>query len=143
MSQLNTDVSSFCLHPSALDSGGPDDGITVTDITDVAGPAAAAGVLGSVLGVYERHGYDAGYRRAVQDVLRSLLGVTEQFLRERRPGGADAAPGGATPTASGATPTAADAEDLRRIVWALREDLERRFERANASSQFVEGGLGI
>ena len=128
MNPANPQISSLRPPPSAADNGGHDDGITVTDITDAPARTPAAGVLGSVLGVYEQHGYDAGYRRAVQDVLLSLLGVTEQFIRERRTG-----PGGATP----------DADDLRRIVWALQEDLERRFERENHASGFVEGGLGI
>ena len=128
MNPANPQISSLHLAPSAADNGGHDDGITVTDITDAPAGAPAAGVLGSVLGVYEQHGYDAGYRRAVQDVLLSLLGVTEQFIRERRTNS-----GGATP----------DADDLRRIVWALQADLERRFERDRHASVFVEGGLGI
>jgi hypothetical protein len=126
MGPANDSDSSFGLHPSSLNSGGPD-GITVTDITDSPAGAPAAGVLGSVLGVYEQHGYDAGYRRAVQDVLLSLLGVTEQFIRQQGTGGPPP-------------------DDLRRVVWALHEDLERRLaEGADARSAAgeVEGGLGI
>ena len=128
MSATNATDSSFRLHPSSFDSnGGDSDGITVTDITDSPSPAPAAGVLGSVLGVYEQHGYDAGYRRAVQDVLLSLLGVTEQFIRERGTGGSPP-------------------EDLRRVVWALGEDLERQLAAGasdRSTSGEVEGGLGI
>ena len=135
MKTANLQTSSFHDTASPWDHGGHDDGITVTDITGAMAPAGSPpGVLGSVLGVYERHGYEAGYRRAVQDVLLSLLGVTEQFIRERglNPGG--------TP---GATASETDAANLRRVVWALREDLERRFERDRNASGFVEGGLGI
>jgi hypothetical protein len=136
MNSANPQTSSVHRTASPWDHGGHDDGITVTDITGAVAPAGAPpGVLGSVLGVYERHGYDAGYRRAVQDVLLSLLGVTEQFIRERGVNGA-AAPGATTQSDN-------DAADLRRVVWALREDLERRFERDKNASGFVEGGLGI
>ena len=137
MNSANSHTSSA--HPAAShwDHGGHDDGITVTDITGAIAPAGSSpGVLGSVLGVYERHGYDAGYRGAVQDVLLSLLGVTEQFTRERglNPGGASGA----------ATPSDTDAADLGRVVWALREDLERRFERdRNASGWASDRSLPL
>jgi hypothetical protein len=127
MHSADVSDSSFSLHPPSLDSEGGTDGITVTDITDGPPAAPAAGVLGSVLGVYEQHGYDAGYRRAVQDVLLSLLGVTEQFIRQQGTGGPSP-------------------EDLRRVVWALHEDLERRLAaggEARSTSGEVEGGLGI
>ena len=112
--------------PSSLDNGATD-GITVTDITDAPRPAPAAGVLGSVLGVYEQHGFDAGYRRAVQDVLLSLLGVTEQLIRQQGTG-------------------SSSPEDLRRVVWSLHEDLQRRLAagaEARSAAGEVEGGLGI
>ena len=95
--------------------------IIVTELPDAA-PAAGGGVLGSVLGVYEQHGYDAGYRRAVQDVLLSLLEVTEEHIRQRKL-------------------ETAVAENLRRAAWAVGEDLQR--EAGPRASGFVEGGLGI
>jgi hypothetical protein len=96
------------------------DNITVTELPD--GPAGA--VLGSVLGVYEQHGYEAGYHRAVQDVLLSLLGVTEDFIRQR---------GLAAPAA----------RELRQVIWAYHAHLQRRSERLGSAAGYVEGGLGI
>ena len=77
-----------------------------------------------MLGVYEQHGFEAGYRRAVQDVQLSLLESAEDLIRQR-------------------FVSAAEAANLRRVVWELYEDLERRFGSNQAPTGFVEGGLGI
>ena len=98
------------------------DNITVTELPDR--DAGGPGVLGSVLGVYEQHGYEAGYRRAVQDALLSLLGVTEDFIR------------------SHGVPSE-QAGDLRQVVWAHHTHLQRRSERLGSGAGYVEGGLGI
>ena len=97
------------------------DTIIVTELPDAV-PRRAGACSGSVLGVYEQHGYDAGYRRAVQDVLLSLLEVTEEHIRRRKL-------------------PAAVAEGLRRAAWAVGEELQR--DAGPRASAFVEGGLGI
>jgi hypothetical protein len=96
------------------------DGITVTDLDD----PANGSVFGSVLGVYEQHGYEAGHRRGVQDVLLLMLSETEELIRRRRLSGDLAG-------------------ELRRVVWALQDDVQRRTDRPASSDGFVEGGLGI
>ena len=102
-----------------------DSGITVTELPDTGGNSPQSALLGNVLGVYEQHGYEAGYRRAVQDVLLTLLGTAEDVVRER-------------------ALDAASAENLRRAVWALHERLEARSDASRAAAEgFVEGGLGI
>ena len=98
--------------------------IIVTELPGGAGaPAAGDSVFGRVLGVYEQHGYEAGQRRALRDVLLSLLSVTEDLIRRRN----------------------LDddvAENLRRAAWAVGEQLHRDSP-APCESGFVEGGLGI
>lgn len=94
--------------------------IIVTELPDAA--AAGDSVFGRVLGVYEQHGYEAGYHRALQDVLLSLLGVTEDLIRRR-------------------ALDDAVAENLRRAAWAVAEDVQR--DVTPIESGFVEGGLGI
>ena len=82
-------------------------------------------MFGSVLGVYEQHGYESGYRRAVLDVGLSLLELTEDLISRRGLSGSVAA-------------------DLRRAVLALQEDLHRGTARwGSGDSGTVEGGLGI
>lgn len=104
--------------------GAADDTITVTELPgpgDAAGPA----LFGRVLGSYEQHGFEAGYRRAVRDVLVGLLATTESFVREQPP------------------PTPAAARDLWRVVFAFERYLERRAGNPPGGPGFVEGGLGI
>ena len=96
-------------------------GITVTEI-GTAGDGSG-GLLGSVMGVYEQHGHDAGYRRAVADMLVSLLALSEAFLREQP------------------APTAAN---LRPVVFAFERYLDQHLAGGRAAGRgFVEGGLGI
>jgi hypothetical protein len=97
-----------------------DDGITVTDLDD----PSSGSVFGSVLGVYEQHGYEAGHRRGAADVLLLLLSETEEFIRRRRL---------SDPVAG----------ELRRVVWALQENVQRRVDGPAPGDGFVEGGLGI
>lgn len=98
-----------------------DGGITVIELPD--GPAGGPSALGGVLGVYERHGYAAGYRRAVHDVRLSLLGVAEDLVRARGL-------------------SAEAAAHLRRAVWAAAEALPTE-PGAIPRAGYVEGGLGI
>jgi hypothetical protein len=104
----------------AYDDDHDDDGITVTDLDD----PSNGSVFGSVLGVYEQHGYEAGRRRGAADVLLLLLSETEELIRRR----------GLTADVAG---------ELRRVVWALQEDAQRQIEGSAAHDEFVEGGLGI
>ena len=102
-----------------------DSGITVTELPDAGGGAPQSALLGNVLGVYEQRGYEAGYRRAVQDVLLTLLGTAEDVVRDR-------------------ALDVPSAENFRRAVWALHERLDARSDAASAAAGgFVEGGLGI
>lgn len=71
--------------------------------------------------VYFSHGYDAGYRQAVNDLLGELLPLSERFI--------DAHPG--------------NAEELRRVLYAFEHYLEKRIERMTPDGGFVDGGLGI
>jgi hypothetical protein len=96
------------------------DGITVTELDGGVSGATNDSVFGNVLGVYEQHGYDAGYDRGAADVLLSLLAETESFIRRR-----------------GLRPEAA--ADLRRVVWALQEHLRSQSRRVDE----FEDGLGI
>ena len=104
----------------AYDDDHDDDGITVTDLDD----PSNGSVFGSVLGVYEQHGYEAGRRRGAADVLLLLLSETEESIRRR----------GLSDDVAG---------ELRRVVWALQDDVQRRVDGPAAGDGFVEGGLGI
>ena len=55
-------------------------------------------------------------------MLRSLLSITEEFIRAEPGGGGD---------------------DLRRIVYRFEEHLERRIWSLSRDEGVVEGGLGI
>jgi hypothetical protein len=80
-----------------------------------------AGVFGALFDVYREQGFERGYERAVQDMLGSLVTVTEKYLR--------------------AHPTGAPA--LRRQLYAYVEFLERQLESAARETGYVSGGLGI
>ena len=99
------------------------DNIIVTELPDAPATASGDSVFGRVLGVYEQHGYEAGHRRALQDVLLSLLSVTEDLIRRRNL-------------------DTAVAENLRRAAWAVGEQLHRDAGPVEEAG-FVEGGLGI
>lgn len=82
----------------------------------------ADGMLSSVMAVHRERGFDAGYDRAVNDVLLSLMLLTEEYL-QRQPPEAKA--------------------DLRRDLYAFEEFVERNIHRLRSQHGFVEGGLGI
>lgn len=84
-------------------------------------PAPAVDLVGRLPLVYFDHGYDAGYRQAVADLLRGLVATSEEFIH--------------------ATPGRSD--DLRKLVYAFEQHLEARISRMSPDSGFVEGGLGI
>jgi hypothetical protein len=80
------------------------------------------GVLGALIDVYRREGDERGYQRALRDVLDSLVGVTERFLRDGDP----------------------DSGASRRVIYAYVEFLEREIHAAsNDVAGYVSGGLGI
>ena len=82
----------------------------------------ATGVLGALIEVYREEGYERGYHRALHDVLDSIVGITERFLREAGP----------------------DAGASRRLVYAYIEFLEREIQAASGDvAGYFSGGLGI
>ena len=118
-------VPSLDASPLELPLGsGRTDSIIVTELPS--GPGGGDGLFGRVLGVYEQHGYEAGYRRAVRDMLVGLLAATEDYLRHETP-----------------PPSPTAARDLRRVALAFEQFLERRAEANPGGPGFVEGGLGI
>jgi hypothetical protein len=73
-----------------------------------------------ILSAYQRHGYEAGYSRAVHDVRSALTLATAEFIRQRR--------------------------IIDPAFRALLRDLESFIQQqmhASANREFVEGGLGI
>jgi hypothetical protein len=87
-------------------------------------PAPAIGsVFDSVLGAYRADGFDAGYHRAVNDLLADFALVAREFIREQ-------------------------GQDSPQLLQALRE-FQDRFEKhlenaaPGGADQFVDGGLGI
>jgi hypothetical protein len=66
------------------------------------------------------HGYESGYRQAVNDLLSALLPWSEGFI--------DAQPG--------------RAEDLRKLLYPFEAYLEQRIARMSPEGEF-EDGLGI
>ena len=71
--------------------------------------------------VYFDHGYQAGYRQAVNDLLAALQPLSDRFLD--RQGGR--------------------AEELRTLLYPFEAYLERRIAEMGPDRDFVEGGLGI
>jgi len=78
-------------------------------------------VLGGVIEAYRREGFDAGYQRATQDLLACLVLSSEQFLCEQ----------------------ASSGQELRRVLYAFVDRLERQLDRNAQAHGYVEGGLGI
>lgn len=66
------------------------------------------------------HGYEAGYKQAVEDLRAKLLPLSEHFI-DTHPRRAD---------------------ELRDLLYSFEEYLEQRIERMTPDAQF-EGGLGI
>jgi hypothetical protein len=80
------------------------------------------GILGALIDVYREEGYERGYGRASRDILDSLVGITERFLRDGAPGSAAS----------------------RQLVYAYVEFLEREIQAASGDvAGYVSGGLGI
>jgi hypothetical protein len=88
---------------------------------EISAAAGADAVLGRLPLVYFDHGYDAGYRQAVADLLQALLPLSEQFI--------DAHPG--------------RREDLCGTLYPFEHFLEQRIARMTPDAALVEGGLGI
>jgi hypothetical protein len=82
----------------------------------------STGILGAVIDAYREEGYERGYDRASRDLLDSLVGITERFLREAE----------------------GDANWSRQIVYAFVEFLEREIQATSGDvAGYVSGGLGI
>ena len=71
--------------------------------------------------VYFDHGYEAGYRQAVTDLLEALQPLSESFLA-----GQDAR-----------------AEEWRKMLYPFEAYLEKHIATMTPDHDFVEGGLGI
>ena len=82
----------------------------------------AGSIFGALIEVYREQGFEQGYQKAMNDVLRSLVHLTEQYLGGR----------------------ADDAKaDVRRIVYGYVEHLQSEIRRASNDAGYVSGGLGI
>ena len=75
----------------------------------------------TIWSIYYRQGFDEGYRRAVRDVLGSLLAMSERFIDDQ----------------------AGSALETRRVVYPFEEYLERQISGMTPDGGFVEGGMGI
>ena len=78
-------------------------------------------VLAGVIEAYRRGGFDAGYQRATQDLHANLVLISEEFLREQ----------------------ASSGQELRKVLYAFVDRLERQLDRNARTHAYVEGGLGI
>ena len=67
------------------------------------------------------HGYDAGYRQAVNDLLAALQPLSERFLDGQ----------------------GTRADELRKLLYPFEAYLEKRIAEMGPDRDFVEGGLGI
>ncbi len=101
---------------NALASDEASDGISVEPLPDL------ETLMGGILSAYRLKEFDAGYGRAVTDVVNALALESALYLRSRT----DASP------------------DARRLVSAFASHLERRITAFRPSSHtFFEDGLGI
>jgi hypothetical protein len=71
--------------------------------------------------VYFDHGYEAGYRQAVNDLLEALQPLSESFLAGQ----------------------GSRAEEWRKMLYPFEAYLEKRMATMSPDHDFVEGGLGI
>ena len=84
-------------------------------------PKRSSDIFGGILEASRREGFDEGYQRAARDLLASLVFNAEEFLRDHPQRTAE----------------------LRKVLYAFVERLERQVDR-NANHRGVfEGGLGI
>jgi hypothetical protein len=86
-----------------------------------AADAAVGEAFDGVLGAFRQEGFDAGYRRAVNDLLAEFLLISEEYLHEQP----NPAPG------------------LRETLRSFSRHLERFAEIRRELGNFVDGGLGI
>ncbi len=89
-----------------------------TTETSTADSLLDRGAFGVVLKTHRREGYDAGYRRAIADVLAASVFVAEKALRD----------------------THATSDDARRAMYAFIELLEKETLRFKSDESFIEGG---
>ncbi len=105
--------------------------------TDPFGFTADATNIGTafegVLGAFRQDGYNAGYRRAINNLLADFVLISQEFLRNQA-----AATIGAKESA-----TAADSHSLRQILRSFEEHLEQMAWRTSETTAYVDGGLGI
>ena len=82
-------------------------------------------VLDTVLDAYRADGFDAGYHRAVNDLLADFALVAKEFLREQEK----------------------NSDELRHALRDFQARFEQHLEQASSTSrpadQYVDGGLGI
>lgn len=76
------------------------------------------GALNVVLDAHRREGFDAGYRRAITDVLAATVFVAEKAIRQSN----------------------ADSPETRRAIYAFIEMLERETIRLRKDESFEQGG---
>ena len=81
----------------------------------------SAGTLSAVIGVHREQGFERGYERALQDLLASLVPLTEQYLRRQGDRSGEA----------------------RRLLYGYIEFLADHIRRASDEAGFVFDGLGI
>ena len=83
--------------------------------------SGSEGALAQVWSIYYGQGFDEGYRRAVKDLLASLVSISERFIGER-------------PESAG---------QVRKVLYPFEEYLEKQIGRMTPEDGFVEGGMGI
>jgi hypothetical protein len=86
---------------------------------DALGDVGLTGVFDGVLEAHRQEGYEAGYRRAVNDLLADFPLIAADFIRSQ----------------------SAPSPELRKVLRAFEEHLERAA--GSSTSHFVDGGLGI
>ncbi len=79
----------------------------------------SAELLDRLLKAHRRESESAGYQRALNDVVGTLVWITEQFIRQH------------------------PEENLRKPLYAFVEYLESHVKNLPHSQGYVEGGLGI
>jgi hypothetical protein len=84
------------------------------------------GVVDSVIGAYRAEGFNAGYHRAVNDLLADFALVAKEFLRERQLN--------TDPQWHGV---------LRDFQQRFEQHLEQAASKSRPVDQYVDGGLGI
>jgi hypothetical protein len=87
--------------------------------------SSLSGVVDTVMGAYRADGFDAGYRRAVNDLLAEFPLVAKEFLREHE------------------CSTAELRQALRDFELRFEQHLEQAAATARPVDQYVDGGLGI